>query len=476
MKSKEGASPFDVEFKIADLGVSHFKRHVTSQGEATDRDTYGTRAYGILHFNIPPDIPSTNGTLGAPECYRADDDIDRVRFLVKQNVDIWSLGCVFSEAAVWLVFGKAQLAEYRRRRGEETEQIYGFRDGNCFHDGRQVLTSVTQIHRTLAVEIRKSDHVTEPILKMVTDEMLVESNNRTPARCLRSRTQRILKEAEVRFKDSALNAVSGSVSGSAVQSPPRTPPEPPPGHREPRWSNSYNQRLLSHVYAGSPVDASYNEGEIHHQEHVDGYFGQNALQHSRYSDHSTRPLITDRVDQDQFHKTHLNGTISDVTLSQDSPNRRSWQEPPSPNSRRRRTPSDQFSAINTNGSDISTQNRQETYNASQRNAFTASPGRISRTDTATLMQDPYNGSRVNQHQTRYASGARSGRVVSTGISNVHPSMGAKASPRPPFLSVADAERWKRDKKKHRPVELHLDHLLADLDQRDHVSLRCIRCI
>ena len=471
VKSKEGGSPCDVEFKIADLGVSHFKRHVTSQGEATDRDTYGTRAYGILHFHRPPDIPSTNDTLGAPECYRADADIERVRFLVKQNVDIWSLGCVFSEAAVWLVLGKAHLAEYRRRRGEETKKIYGFRDGNCFHDGRQVLTFVTQTHKTLAAESRKSDHVTKRILNMVTDEMLVESKHRAAAHLLSNRTQSILTKAEVRFKNSALNAGTGSLFTSAVQSRPRTPLEPPPGHREPRSSNSYDHRSTSHVYASSPINTSYNQGEIHHQEHVDGYFGQKALQKSRYSDHSTRPQITDRVDQDQSSDTHLNRTLSDISLSQDSPNGLSWQEPPSPNSRRRRTPSDQVSAaIITNGSDISTQNRQETYNVSQRYAFTASPGEISRTSTATPMQDPYNGLRVNRHQTRFASGAPSARLVSTGLSNVHPSVGIKASQRPPVLSVADAERWKRDKKEHRPVKLPGDHLLADLDQRDHVSL------
>ena len=481
MKSKEGGSPCDVEFKIADLGISHFKRHVTSQGEATDRDSYGTRAYGILDLHRPPDIPSTNDTLGAPECYRADGDMERVRFLVKQNVDIWSLGGVFSEAAVWLVLGKAHLAEYRRRRGEETKKIYGFRDGNCFHDGWQVLSFVTKTHKTLAAESRKSDHVTKQILNMVTDEMLVESKHRTPAHLLSNRTQKILANAEVRLKKSGLNAGTGSLFTSAlgaVQSRPRTPLEPPPGHphREPRSTNSYHHRSPSHVYAGSPIDTSYNQGEIHHQEHVDGYFGQKALQKSRYSGYSTRPQITDRVDQNQFPETHLNRTFSDLSLSQDSPDGLSWQEPPSPSSRRRRTPSDQVSdAMNTNGSDISTQNRQETYNVSQRNAFPASPGGISRTSTATPMQDPYNGPRVNRHQTRFASGARSARLVSTGRSNVHPSMRIKSSQRPPVLSVADAERWKRDKKEHRPGRLP-DHLLADLDQRDHVSLRCIRCI
>ena len=476
VKSKEGGSPCDVEFKIADLGVSHFKRHGTSQGEVTDRDTYGTRAYGILHFNTPPEIPTTNDTLGAPECYRADGDIERVPLLIPQNVDIWSLGCVFSEAAVWLVYGKDQLFEYRRRRGNETEQIYGFRDGNCFHDGQRVLTTVTQIHKTLSADVRVCDHVTRRIVDMVTDDMLIPSVYRSDAMSVYRRTQKYLTDAEDQLRNSALDAVTGSVFRGAVQSRPRTPLEPPPGHREPRSSNSYHHRLPS-VYAGSPVNTSYNEGEIHHQEHVDGYFGQKALQKLRYSDQSTRPQFTDQGDQDQFSETHMNRAISDIALSQDSPNGPSWQEPPSPISRRRRTPSDQVSAaINRNGSDISTRNRQDTYNVSQRNTFTASPGGVSRTSPATLMQDPYNGLPVNQHQTGFASGMRSSRLVSTRPPNVRPSLGIQARQTPPVLSVTDAQRWKRDKKEHRPVNLFGNHLLADLDQRDHVSLGCIRPI
>ena len=476
VKSKDGGSPCDVEFKIADLGVSHFKRHVISQGEAIDRDTYGTRAYGILHFKRPPDIPLINRTLGAPECYRADGDIERVRFQVSQNVDIWSLGCVFSEAAVWLVYGKGVLLEYRRRRGYETVQFNGFRDGNCFHDGRQVLTTVTNIHKPLRAHARRSDHVTRRIVHMVTDEMLIGSIYRSHANSLYHRTQRILSDAEDQLRNSALNTGTGSVSRGAIQSRPRTPPEPPPGHREPRSSNSYNQRLPSHHHAGSPVNTSYNEAETHHQGYIDGSSLKWPLQEAHYSDQSTQPQSTGLLNQDQFSDFHLNRTISDDAFSQDGPDGPYWQEPPSPNSQRRRISSDLVSAgINRNISDTSTRKRHETYNVSGRNAFTASPREISRISTTTLIQDPYNGARGSQHQSRSASVAQSARLVSTRLSNVHPSMGNNASQRPPVLTVADAERWKRDKKEHRPVQLPGGHLLADLDLRDHVSLRCIRC-
>ena len=475
MKSIDGGSPGDVEFKIADLGVSHFKRHITSQGEAVDRDTYGTRAYGILHFERSPDLHSANRTLGAPECYRANGEIERVRFQVSQKVDIWSLGCLFSEAAVWLVYGKGQLLEYRRRRGNETEKIKSFRDGNCFHDGEKVLTIVKEIHKTLPADVRVCDHVTRRIVNMVTDEMLIPWIYRSNALALCHRTQGILRKAEDQLENSGLSAGTGSVFRGALQSRPRTPPEPPPGHRQPRLSDPYNQRLPSYDHAGTPVTTSYNEAETYHQGCIDGSSRKRAVQEAHYSDQSTRPQSTGLVIRDQFSDFHLNRTISDGTPSQDSPDGPHWQEPPSPYSQRRRNSSDLVSAaIGRKSSDTSTQHRRQTYNVSRPDAFTVSPGEISRPSITTLFQDPNNGPRRSRHQSRSASGAQSARLLSTRPSNVQLSMGVKASQRPPVLSVADAERWKRDKKEHRPVKLPGDHFLEDLDQRDHVSLRCIR--
>ena len=52
--STKGGSPYRCEFKLADLGLSHFKKHVPSQEDVADRDTCGTRAYGRLHPSRSP--------------------------------------------------------------------------------------------------------------------------------------------------------------------------------------------------------------------------------------------------------------------------------------------------------------------------------------------------------------------------------------------------------------------------------------
>ena len=46
MKSREGKSVYDFECKLADLGLSHFKKNTSLHAETIDVDTRGTRAYG----------------------------------------------------------------------------------------------------------------------------------------------------------------------------------------------------------------------------------------------------------------------------------------------------------------------------------------------------------------------------------------------------------------------------------------------
>ncbi|EKG21890.1 hypothetical protein MPH_00810 [Macrophomina phaseolina MS6] len=75
----------------------HFKRAAAQRKkkdtaspneESADGNIHGTRTYG------------------APECYWPNDFIRSSCLSVDQNVDISSLGCVFSEAAVWVIKGR----------------------------------------------------------------------------------------------------------------------------------------------------------------------------------------------------------------------------------------------------------------------------------------------------------------------------------------------------------------------------------
>ena len=316
--------------------------------------------------------------------------------------------------------------------------------------------------------------------------MLIEAKSRTPAASLSYQTRRILGDAETKLKGSRPYAGPGSVSGSIAQSPPRTPPEPPPGHVQPRSSNSHSQHLPSYIYTSSPASTSYNEDEAEHQEPDDNFFGKRTSRKAHYNDRPTRRQSIGLVnnasyiehnDQDQFLETHLNRAFTAVDLSQDEPSSPSWQEPQSTHRKRRRTPPDIFSgAITGNGPHPCSQDRQETDNSNQRSSFRDPAEGVSRASTATLVQDPHSGSRARQHRPNISSTQHS--RLPNGSSDILPPMETqlrRQHRRPPSLSVTHAQQWKSDKKEHKPVRLPHDDLLADLNERDHVSQHCICC-
>ncbi|KAI1623066.1 hypothetical protein EDD37DRAFT_651254 [Exophiala viscosa] len=169
---------FDVQFKLADLGLAHFRRIKSGNREEADRDTQGTRIYG------------------APECYRFDYFDRNQKLDVKQSVDIWSLGCVYSEIAVWVVLGKGALVRYQRDRREETAEMNDFTDHGCFHNGETVLECVKDIHNKVFSSTRESDHITKAVIRKLLDEMLDDFEGRPNARQLRKKAQTILTNAE----------------------------------------------------------------------------------------------------------------------------------------------------------------------------------------------------------------------------------------------------------------------------------------
>ena len=56
---------------------------------------------------------------------------------VSSTIDIWSFGCVLSEAIIWLVGGMRTLNLYRNERHQEARQLQ-IRDVRAFHDGLEV--------------------------------------------------------------------------------------------------------------------------------------------------------------------------------------------------------------------------------------------------------------------------------------------------------------------------------------------------
>src|SRR5436309_7014312 len=161
--------------------------------------------------------------------------MEQTPLFVKQTVDVWSLGCVYSEVAVWIVHGKDRLEEYRKMRQDETEQIYDFKDAGCFHDSRDVLQCVGSMHEEVFDNVRTSDHVTKSVVKKMITEMLDEVDGRPTSKQLWAKSQNILKDAEKKLKQSRTTEPEidpfAPANRSQVYGQPRgrMPPVLPPG-------------------------------------------------------------------------------------------------------------------------------------------------------------------------------------------------------------------------------------------------------
>ncbi|KAL9633347.1 MAG: hypothetical protein Q9164_004751 [Protoblastenia rupestris] len=141
-------SAYDCNFKVADLGLSHFKDTSSTQSNASDFDACGTRAYG------------------APEIFRPDEEFESSSLSIKQDADIWSAGCLYSEAATWICHGYEGVLRYRRKRKDEIND--------------KLLTTVTLFHDTSTEDYRAVDEITVQVLERLVALMLQRSGSRRP--------------------------------------------------------------------------------------------------------------------------------------------------------------------------------------------------------------------------------------------------------------------------------------------------------
>ena len=121
---------------------------------------------------------------GAPEAALHEN----LRLKVTSAIDIWSLECVFSEAATWIVLGQQGVVDYEkvRRKADPTEL-------GCFHDGAEVLKEVVEWHKRLRETIGSNDPITLSLLDLVDNKVLLkEPSMRLEAKDIYSQLSSIL--------------------------------------------------------------------------------------------------------------------------------------------------------------------------------------------------------------------------------------------------------------------------------------------
>ena len=121
-----------------------------------------------------PSADASNIWEGAPETFRSNEDDWLIPKKIGQAADMWSLGCILSEAAVWIQYGKPRLGEYRRQRREELGKVNYGEEEECFHFEGKVLSVVSAAHDNICGGILASHQITRLVVDGVVKDLLQE--------------------------------------------------------------------------------------------------------------------------------------------------------------------------------------------------------------------------------------------------------------------------------------------------------------
>ena len=149
-------------------------------------ETFGEYLYSQQPSFAPSLVPllimSNAFSSAAPERHIKHEEPLRAPTPVSQTIDVWSLGCVLSIAATWVVLGYQGIQQFeklrrkaiaesqksRRSRGAKSTNM----DGDWFHDGVSVLADVTSWHKVLRGFVRRTDVFTIQVLDLIDQRML----------------------------------------------------------------------------------------------------------------------------------------------------------------------------------------------------------------------------------------------------------------------------------------------------------------
>lgn len=166
-----------------------------------------------------------NRGTGAPECCDPLSLTKHHPHHVKRCIDIWSLGCILSEAAVWAVKGNAGLQRYRSARRSAIRRIQGHGVIDCFHDEKELLPAVTEQHRDLSSDYDRDDFITGPVISKMIKKMLRHQPSK------RLTAEQLIDEAEETVSDATIHLENATKpespsSGGASQTLPMREREP----------------------------------------------------------------------------------------------------------------------------------------------------------------------------------------------------------------------------------------------------------
>ncbi|KAF5010237.1 hypothetical protein FDECE_3596 [Fusarium decemcellulare] len=126
--------------------------------------------------------PVDNDGTRAPQASRVFPEQERDMMLVPLSCDVWSLGCVLSEALVWLAGGwqavEAAAKDRQTTIAREHPQMKGSGYDCSFHDGTNVLPCVISSHRKAVDKLGHEDILSQKVCHLIEGRILLPEDSR----------------------------------------------------------------------------------------------------------------------------------------------------------------------------------------------------------------------------------------------------------------------------------------------------------
>ncbi|KAK1518548.1 serine/threonine protein kinase [Colletotrichum abscissum] len=189
--------------RVADVGLARFHLEATR-----DRNQPTNTMTGTVRYE-PPEFGLT-------------EQISRL-------YDVWSLGCVFLEFLIWVLYGNSKLKAFNRASIEEK---FWSKDDEGYHQHREVKGWISRMSKDLLRSDITSNTALKDVLELIDLNMLVpEVDGRTNSTDLYERLRSIFEQAKAHEKYLLDSTLWDRISTSAVPAEHRRSKLEVPGQR-----------------------------------------------------------------------------------------------------------------------------------------------------------------------------------------------------------------------------------------------------
>lgn len=169
-------------------------------------------------------------------------------------MDIWSLGCVLIETALWVTADERERVAFQQRRRDENDLVSPIQRGlgrsDCFHNGKEKLKTVSDVYDFVRRHGRRCDELTPEIVSFVLDHVLVEEDQRYPVKVISTELDKLIRTSRETVYGSSMGGSNASSADLSQRS----------RERNTLYSNEYVESHRTPMSSFTTGEQAWNTG------------------------------------------------------------------------------------------------------------------------------------------------------------------------------------------------------------------------